>query len=200
MKDVSFRIHRDIRFSKDPTPYKAHFSAAWSRTGGKGPYACYYIHCEPGKSFIGGGLWCPERDALAKLRRSIDRHPNRWRGALTNTDFKDVFFAKVKDGEDKMVDAFVEKNKEYALKKRPMGYEMDHRDIKLLRLKSFTVGKKVDDDIFWADDAQERISDVVKGLVSFVEFLNGVVMPDPLEDSSSEEEDGEENGDADEGD
>lgn len=114
--------------------------------------------------------------------------------ALNNTDFKDLFFSKVKGGEDKMVDAFVEKNKEYSLKKRPMGYEMDHRDIKLLRLKSFTVGKAIDDEIFWADNAQERLQQVLTGLVPFVEFLNGVVMPDPLEDSSSEDEAGEENG------
>jgi uncharacterized protein (TIGR02453 family) len=195
VKDVAFRIHRDIRFSKDPTPYKPHFSAAWSRTGRKGPYACYYIHCEPKKSFVGGGLWCPEKDHLAKLRRSIDRHPARWRRALNDAEFRGVFFGKVKGGEEKMVDAFAEKNKEYSLKKRPQGYEMDHRDIKLLRLKSFTVGKAVDDDIFWADDAQERIAGVIRGLVPFVEFLNRVVMPDPLEDSSSEEDeqdDGEE--------
>jgi uncharacterized protein (TIGR02453 family) len=121
-KDVSFRIHRDIRFSKDPTPYKPHFSAAWSRTGRKGPYACYYIHLEPKHSFIGGGLWCPEKDSLARLRRSIDARPARWRRMLGNASFKDVFFPNVKTGkgkEDALVDAFFDKNKEYALKKRP---------------------------------------------------------------------------------
>ncbi|KAK4905533.1 hypothetical protein LTR66_017800, partial [Elasticomyces elasticus] len=46
-KDLVFRIYRDIRFSKDPTPYKPHFSAAWSRTGRKGPYACYYVQIQP---------------------------------------------------------------------------------------------------------------------------------------------------------
>lgn len=158
------------------------------------------MHCEPGKSFIGGGLWCPERDHLAKLRRSIDRHPRRWRAALTNADFREVFFPKVKAGADKIVDAFAERNKEYSLKKRPVGYEMDHRDIKLLRLKSFTVGTSVPDDIFWADDAQERIGRVLRGLVPFVEFLNSVVMPDPLADTSSEEEEAQANGDASEGD
>ncbi|RLL94039.1 hypothetical protein CFD26_103017 [Aspergillus turcosus] len=57
-KDIVFRIHRDIRFSKDPTPYKTHFSAAWSRTGRKGPYAAYYVHLQPGSCFVGES--CPE--------------------------------------------------------------------------------------------------------------------------------------------
>ena len=100
---------------------KPHFSAAWSRTGRKGPYACYYIHCEPRKCIIAGGLWCPERDHLAKLRESIDRHPRRWRQALNAPIFKRTFFPKLKasSGEDASIDALVDKNKEYSLKKRP---------------------------------------------------------------------------------
>lgn len=122
VKDVIFRIHRDIRFSKDPTPYKPHFSAAWSRTGRKGPYACYYIHCEPGSSFIGGGLWHPEAQYVQKLRRSIDRHPTRWRRALNDELFKSVFLPAVKPGAgaEAAVKAFVQRNKENALKKKPM--------------------------------------------------------------------------------
>ncbi|KAH7064997.1 hypothetical protein B0J12DRAFT_613008, partial [Macrophomina phaseolina] len=52
IKDIVFRIYRDIRFSSDPTPYKTHFSAAWSRTGRKGPYAAYYVHLQPNASFV----------------------------------------------------------------------------------------------------------------------------------------------------
>lgn len=98
-----------------------HFSAAFSRTGRKGPYACYYVHCEPGNSFIGGGLWCPERDHLAKLRRSIDRHPTRWREALNTPEFRRTFYPAVKPGadKDKVVRAFLETNSSNALKKRP---------------------------------------------------------------------------------
>ncbi|OCL15453.1 hypothetical protein AOQ84DRAFT_124095 [Glonium stellatum] len=53
VKDIIFRIYRDIRFTTDPTPYKTYFSAAWSRTGRKGPYAAYYLQIAPGKSFVG---------------------------------------------------------------------------------------------------------------------------------------------------
>ena len=56
-KDLTFRIYRDVRFSPDPTPYKTHFSAAWSRTGRKGPYAGYYLQIQPKGSFVGAGVW-----------------------------------------------------------------------------------------------------------------------------------------------
>lgn len=91
-KDVIFRIHRDVRFSKDPTPYKPHFSAAWSRTGRKGPYACYYVHVEPGgHCFVGGGLWCPPGEQVHTLRASIDERPARWRRVLNEERFRKTF-------------------------------------------------------------------------------------------------------------
>ncbi|KAL2175003.1 uncharacterized protein P884DRAFT_228996 [Thermothelomyces heterothallicus CBS 202.75] len=98
-KDVNFRIYRDIRFSNDPTPYKPHFSAAFSRTGRKGPYACYYVHVEPSASFVGGGLWHPDADALRKLRASIDERPARWRRVLCERRFRQTFLGFGSDQE-----------------------------------------------------------------------------------------------------
>lgn len=116
-----FRIYRDIRFSKDPTPYKPHYSAAFSRTGRKGPYACYYIHCEPGGScFVGGGVWMPGKDHLAKLRASIDERPGRWRTVLGQERFRRAFLPGAKAGdEENCVREFAKRNKENALKTKP---------------------------------------------------------------------------------
>ncbi|UKZ55176.1 hypothetical protein TrVGV298_008993 [Trichoderma virens] len=192
-KDVIFRIHRDIRFSKDPTPYKPHFSAAWSRTGRKGPYAVYYIHCEPKATFIGGGLWHPEAAHVAKLRQSIDETPERWRRAFNDALFKKEFFpaVKAKDGVEGVVNAFVGKNQENALKKKPMGYEVTHRDIELLKLRNYTVGTKIDHGLLTGDDAQAKLKEILRGLSPFVNFLNSIVMPDPnLDDDESDDEDG----------
>ncbi|KAL7932727.1 hypothetical protein V8C35DRAFT_71404 [Trichoderma chlorosporum] len=193
-KDVIFRIHRDIRFSKDPTPYKPHFSVAWSRTGRKGPYAVYYIHCEPKAAFIGGGLWHPEAVYVAKLRQSIDETPERWRRAFSDPLFKKVFFpaVKTKDGVEGVVKAFVEKNQGNALKKKPNGYEVTHRDIELLKLRNFTVGTKIDDELLSSDDAQTKVKEILSGLSGFVTFLNSIVMPDPnLDGDESDDEDDE---------
>ncbi|PTB64627.1 hypothetical protein BBK36DRAFT_1176872 [Trichoderma citrinoviride] len=193
-KDVIFRIHRDIRFSKDPTPYKPHFSAAWSRTGRKGPYAVYYIHCEPKRSFIGGGLWHPEAAHIAKLRQSIDERPRRWRRAMGDPLFRKTFFpALEKKGVEDVVKAFVGRNQENALKKRPMGYEVTHRDIELLKLRNFTIMKNLDDEVLCGDNAQTKLKDILSGLSGFVTFLNSIVMPDPnLDDDESDDEDGQE--------
>ncbi|GAB1316004.1 hypothetical protein MFIFM68171_06214 [Madurella fahalii] len=219
-KDVNFRIYRDIRFSNDPTPYKPHFSAAFSRTGRKGPYACYYVHLEPGgNSFVGGGIWHPDSGALAKLRASIDEQPRRWRRVLCEPNFRDTFLAsrvsktaaaatkktgkkgkkkkaegggetgEDEDEEAAVLKAFAEANKEGALKTRPKGFIPEHRDLELLKLRNFTVGKKVGDDVFTAlEGGQEEVVGIVRAMVGFITHLNRIVMPDPGDDSESDEE------------
>lgn len=105
----------------DPTPYKPHYGVAFSRTGRKGPYACYYIHCEPGgSSFVGGGLWHPDTGHLAKLRAHIDGRPQRWRRVLSDDTFRETFLPGVKKGDvEGCVKAFAGKNTEGALKTKP---------------------------------------------------------------------------------
>ena len=72
-KNCTFRINRDIRFSKNKTPYKISLSASFNKGGKKSIYAGYYFHLQPGEnSFVGGGLWRPEPVELKKLRQEID--------------------------------------------------------------------------------------------------------------------------------
>ena len=106
-KDLVFRIYRDVRFSSDPTPYKTHFSAAFSRTGRKGPYACYYVQLSPsGQSFVGGGLWMPEAQQLRLLRRNIDRRPENIKGVLTDPGVRKHLLGGISKDENKAVKAF----------------------------------------------------------------------------------------------
>ncbi|ETI23200.1 hypothetical protein G647_04997 [Cladophialophora carrionii CBS 160.54] len=119
-KDLVFRIYRDIRFSSDPTPYKPHFSAAWSRTGRKGPYACYYVQIQPGgRSFVGSGLWMPDAQPLALLRRNIDRKPKKLRQVLTGPQMRKRILEVNSNDEKKAIKAFADQNKENALKTKP---------------------------------------------------------------------------------
>ncbi|KAL4997031.1 hypothetical protein BDV10DRAFT_170532 [Aspergillus recurvatus] len=167
-KDLVFRIHRDIRFSKDPTPYKTHFSAAWSRTGKKGPYAAYYVHCQPGASFVGSGLWHPEADKLALLREDIDGNSQGLKTVLREEGMRREFFDGIPDDEDKAVEAFVSQNSESALKTKPKGYEHDNENIQLLRLRSFTVGKRISDADLVSPDAQDKIAALIGIMEPFV--------------------------------
>jgi len=202
LKDVIFRIYRDVRFSKDQTPYKTHFSVAWSRTGRKGPFAAYYCQIKPGGgTFIGGGLWAPEASAVAALRQDIDKKPNNLKNVLLGDTIRKEFFGGIKKDEKLAVKAFTEHNKANALKSKPRDYPGDHKDIQLLRLRNFTIGRKLKDEEVIGDGGIDRIAEVIAALVPFVTYLNSIVMPDsPLQYSDdaddSEEEDNEDGGEA----
>ncbi|ROV86827.1 hypothetical protein VSDG_09472 [Cytospora chrysosperma] len=190
LKDIIFRIYRDIRFSKDPTPYKPHYAVAFSRTGRKGPYACYYVHCEPGSSIVGGGLWLPDAQTVAKLRASIDERPARWRRVLSDDQFRRTFLPTAKSGDEEgCLKAFCKANEGNALKTKPKGFDASHRNIELLKLRNFTVWKKIPDSLFTAEDGQAQITNIISAMVGFITFLNDVVMPDPDMDSDSSSED-----------
>ncbi|KAE8167971.1 hypothetical protein BDV40DRAFT_295092 [Aspergillus tamarii] len=176
-KDVIFRIYRDVRFSKDKRLYKSHFSAAFSRTGRRRPYACYYIHLDPGSSYVGGGLWAPEPPTIRLLRDSINERPGAWRQIVSSENFRDMFLPRGKAGVEGALEAFAEANKEGALKTKPKGYDVHHRDIELLKLRNYHVVKPVDDAIFTTEDGQDRIISILRILLPFVTFLNDIIMP-----------------------
>ena len=77
-----FRIYRDVRFARDKSPYKTHAAAQFRHRDGRNAHApCYYLHLEPGRVFMGAGLWHPDGPALAKIRSAIVDHPDHWRRA-----------------------------------------------------------------------------------------------------------------------
>jgi len=127
-KDVVFRIYRDIRFSPDPTPYKSYFSAAWSRTGRKGPYSHYYVQISPGgNSMVGGGIWMPEAPALAKIRQAIDRKSQKLKQVLLGDKIRKEFLGGVSKHEQKVIKTFTDANKDNALKRKPKVGSLCHR-------------------------------------------------------------------------
>lgn len=118
-KDLTFRIYRDVRFSSDPTPYKTHFSAAWSRTGRKGPYAAYYVQVQPSGSFVGAGVWQPEAPPMALMRKDLDKKSHKIKQVLMAPEMRREFLGAIGADETKAVKAFVGMNKENALKTKP---------------------------------------------------------------------------------
>ena len=91
-KDAVFRIYRDVRFSKDKSPYKPNMAASVALGGKHSLRAPYYIHLEPpGKSFLAGGIYMPTPDQLAAIRRTIDRDPARLKAAINSKPFKKYF-------------------------------------------------------------------------------------------------------------
>ena len=136
VKNCTFRINRDIRFSKDKTPYKSHVGI-WLSSGAKGQNRSgYYIHIQDGGSFIAGGLYCPEPADLKKMRKEIAFFYEDLEAIINNKKFKSEFGTITRD----------ENN---TLKKAPKDFEPNHPAIEFLKLKSFTASKKIDDKLFW---------------------------------------------------
>jgi uncharacterized protein (TIGR02453 family) len=116
-----FRIYRDIRFSKDKSPYKTHAAAQFRHEVGRDVHAPgFYIHLEPRMVFVGAGLWRPERAVLEQVRSAIVDHPKKWRNAVGHPDFAGRFTL----GGD-------------SLKRPPRGYDADHPLIEDLKRKDF---------------------------------------------------------------
>ena len=91
-KDCLFRINRDVRFSKDKSPYKTNFGASINK-GGKQSVstAGYYFHLQPGESFTGGGIWMPEKENLQKIRQEVDYNLDDFKKIISGKKFKTVF-------------------------------------------------------------------------------------------------------------
>ncbi|MDN5200767.1 DUF2461 domain-containing protein [Fulvivirgaceae bacterium BMA10] len=122
-KDCMFRINRDIRFSKDKSPYKTNFGGVIAQGGKKSPNPCYYLHFEPGNVFLAGGIYMPEANILKKIRQEIDYNAKVLKNVIEKPAFRKLF------GE-------IEGDK---LKKAPKDYAIDHPDIELLKLKSYII-------------------------------------------------------------
>ena len=160
-KDCVFRIFRDVRFSKDKTPYKPNFGAFFSRGGRKFPGAGYYLHLEPGgKSFAGGGLWMPEAPILKAVRQEVDYDFKEFKGIIDNKKFKSLF--KKIEGEQ--------------LKTLPQGYTEDNPAIAYLKLKSFTVMHNLPDESLSGKDLVKKTGEVFTTMRPFIDFLNRAIV------------------------
>ena len=162
-KRSMFRINRDIRFSKDKSPYKTH-AACWfhhrratSRVGSEADAgsAGFYFHLEPGRSMAGGGLWMPPRPQLNKLRDAIADDPG---------------------GFDRMVRGLPKKfgglDDEAVLTRMPRGFAEDHPAARWLRFQSFTSGRMLEDSDVTSPRLPALLARDFEGMLPLVRFLN----------------------------
>lgn len=163
-----FRVHRDVRFSRDKSPYKTH-AACWffhghgsSKVGREahGGGAGFYFHLQPGESFVGGGLWMPPRPALKRLRAAIAADPAAFERIVLAPRLR----RRLRGLSDESV-----------LKRAPRGYAEDHPAARWLRFQSFTVGRPLTD----AEATSARLTATLASdfalMVPLVRWLNGVL-------------------------
>jgi uncharacterized protein (TIGR02453 family) len=149
-----FRIYRDVRFSKDKTPYKTHVGIYFRHADGDdGAAPGFYLHLEPRNVFAGVGLWHPAKDSLERIRRTLVDRPKRWRAVTGDRRFAARF--------DLTGDS---------LKRPPRGYPPDHPLVEDLKRKDFTAFTKLTQRDASAADFPRRFQEVCADGAPLVEF------------------------------
>jgi uncharacterized protein (TIGR02453 family) len=154
-----FRIYRDVRFSKDKSPYKTHAAAQFRHVAGKDVHGPgYYVHIAPGEVFAGAGIWRPDGKTLAKIRAAIVERPESWQKAITTPEF----VASQRLSGD-------------SLKRPPRGFDPDHPLIDDLKRKDYVSSTVLSEELVCRADFIERYAVICRAAAPFMEFLTEAV-------------------------
>lgn len=159
VKNCTFRINRDIRFSKDKSPYKTNIGVWFTQNKFRKNSPGYYIHFEKGNSFIAGGVWCPEPEQLKRIRKEIAFFHEDLEAIVDNEMFKKEFGTITRD----------ENN---TLKKAPKDFDANHPAIEFLKLKSYTASQKIKDSDFLDPNFSKIVAQKLMVLKPLNDFLN----------------------------
>jgi uncharacterized protein (TIGR02453 family) len=163
VKDCIFRINRDIRFSKNKTPYKTNMGASINRGGKKSIYAGYYFHAEPGgKSFVGGGLWMPMGPELKKIRQEIDYCFDEFKNIVESKKFTSEY-------------TVLENTPDLKLNNLPRGYEKENPAGEYLKFKSLVATKYIPDAELTRNTLAEKTIKTFKALTPLIKFINKAI-------------------------
>jgi len=159
-KDCMFRINRDVRFSKDKSPYKTNMGFVISPGGKKSLKACYYVHIEPGNCFIAGGIHMPMPEQLKLIRQEIDYNGERLKAIFASKSFKKYF-----SGFDQ----------ELKLVRMPKEYTEDNPFAEYLKLKSYTVTAALEESVLSDKNRAAKIAAPFAELHKLNQFLNSAL-------------------------
>jgi len=160
-KDCTFRINRDVRFSKDKSPYKTNIAAYFNQGGKKSNGSGYYLHIEPGKSFAAGGIWMPEPTILAKIRQEIDYSFDEWKKIVESQTFSKKFPAGI-DGIE-------------TLSRPPKGYDENNPAIKYIKMKGFIVSHPFTNAELQDKNAVKNVAKTFEAIKPLIDFLNKAI-------------------------
>jgi uncharacterized protein (TIGR02453 family) len=156
-KDCMFRIYKDVRFSKDKTPYKTHFSAAFRKGGKMTNLPGFYFQIAPNDtSYFGGGIWMPELENLRKVRQEIDYNFKEFQSILSDKKLRKTI-GLLED--------------ESALSRPPKGYTPDNPAIAFLKMRSFFSGAELSDDVVTSPKLIKEALRIFASLKPLVDFL-----------------------------
>jgi uncharacterized protein (TIGR02453 family) len=159
-KSKMMRIYRDVRFSKDKTPYKAHFANSYSRLG-KELRGGYFLRIRPGESFLAGGFWEPNKEDLFRIRKEIEQDASEIKDILKDKNYIQHFGGKF--------ESFGE------LKTAPRGFDKNHPDVDLLRKKGFIATKNFTDQEVLSSDFINKVDESFKALRPFFNLFSDIL-------------------------
>jgi uncharacterized protein (TIGR02453 family) len=159
VKNCTFRINRDIRFSKNKSPYKTHLGIWMNTNQGNNNGPGYYIHIEKGGSFIAAGMYSPETDDLKKIRKEIAFFYEDLEAILNDKNFKKFYSG-------------LERTETNSLKNGPKDFDKEHPAIEFLKLKSFVAIHKIADEALFNENFVKDTTEKLIVLKPLLEFLN----------------------------
>jgi uncharacterized protein (TIGR02453 family) len=154
-----FRIYRDVRFSKDKTPYQPHFAGSFSRAGAQ-LRGGYYLRIRPGESFLAGGFWEPNKDDLQRIRKEIELDATEFKEILNDKKYV-TYFGGTFEGEE--------------LKSAPRGFDKEHPEVNLLRKKGYIAVRNFTDKEVLAPNFLEEVSNSYVALRPFFNLFSEVL-------------------------
>lgn len=157
-----FRINRDLRFSPNKTPYNSHRSVHFSRLGLR-KRGGYYLRLQPGNSFVAGGFFAPEKDDLFRIRKEFEMDADEITTILNQPKFRKAYGGFSTDK---------------AVKTAPRGFDKDHENIDLIRLKSFVVRHHFTDEEVLSEDFAEKVIHHFQLLSPFFDYMSEVLTTD----------------------
>ena len=157
-----YRIYRDVRFSKDKTPYNPHFAGSFSRKG-EHLRGGYYLRIRPGESFLAGGFWQPNKEDLFRIRKEFEYSDTEIREVMNSESFKSVFGGKL-EGEE--------------LKTAPRGFDKEHPAIDIIRKKGFVAVRKLSDKEILSKDLIEMVNHSFLTLRPFFNYMSEILTTD----------------------
>jgi uncharacterized protein (TIGR02453 family) len=160
-KQSLFRIYKDVRFSKDKTPYNPHWNGFFKRATNK-LRGGYYFNIRPGRTYIGGGFWGPEPADMRRIRADIDINYTDWEKLLQTKSIVKAF-GKMAGNQ---------------LSSSPRGYAIDHPGINLLRYKQYILRHEFTDDEVLSREFAKMVSDTFKTMRPFLNYMSEVLTTD----------------------
>lgn len=154
-----FRIYRDVRFSKDKTPYQPHFAGSFSRKGSH-LRGGYYLRIRPGESFLAGGFWEPNKEDLHRIRKEFEIDDEEIRTILADQKFVKYFGGKLQGDE---------------LKTAPKGFDKEHKSIDLIKKKGFVAIRNFSDEEVLSDTFLEEINASYLALRPYFDYMSDVL-------------------------